>query len=405
MVLRSLLGSLRPRPHTSSALAVLPPGLDSQGRYLLKHGVEPQLAWNERRKQWARWVAPVGAGAAEEAQYISPDFLPHPIGIKQHEPSREHQSRDIPPVPASSFPQDSWSSQLQTDTRAVYGHILHAPKQKLSNNITSSPAVLDTSAQRTFIPVLPPLTALDFPATLQEEGLGSTTTLVFRFHSDPHQSSPDTPQTPTLELRVEIYGEEVKRVVSLRAVTSSFVGDVIRPSAPVDLRLLQDRYLELSGSALDDHAPAILDFLSHSDLRPWEGEVATPPTIPGLRLPRRVLNADTGVETPAAAEAGDAIHGLVDVHYRLAAVEVQRTITAEWEGFQITYRSTEDSTYSDRSAEISLDAVAVGQTLALEGDVPSSEPRQDAQSFLASACKLAARVVSDASAFGWVDRR
>jgi hypothetical protein len=403
VVLRSLLGSLRPRPLTSSALVVLPPGLDSQGRYLLKHDVEPQLAWNERRKQWARWVAPVGTGAAEEAQYISPDFLPHPIDIKQHEPSREHQLRDISPVSALPFPQDSWSSQLQTDTRAVYGHTLHAPKRKLSN-ITSSPAVLDTSAQHTFIPVLPPLTALDFPATLQEEGLGSTTTLVFRFHSDPHQTSPETPQTPILELWVEVHREEIKRVVSLRAVTSSFVGDVLLPSAPVDLRLLQDRYLELPGSALDEHAPATLDFLARSDLRPWEGKVATPPTIPNLRLPRRVLNADTGMEVPAA-EAGDTIHELVDVHYRLAAVEVQRTITAEWEGFRITYRSTEDSTYSDRSAEISLDAVAVGQTSILEGCVPSSEPRQDAQSFLASACKLAARVVSDASAFGWVDRR
>jgi hypothetical protein len=212
------------------------------------------------------------------------------------------------PIPV--LPPSRWSSGPITDTQAIFGQVLHTrpshpPSPSSAPNACQS---LDTSLPRSFVPTLPPLTAFGFPSNIHEEGLWHSI-LVLQF-----LPSPSSPDAPPLELRVEADHVELKRIVSLRAVTSSFIGDVLFPAAPVDLRLRQDRYFELLGDGIDVHAPAILEFLKAADLRPWAGKLATPPTLEGLMLPRRILGlSPSSSSSPEGVDAKeDAIQESAD---------------------------------------------------------------------------------------------
>lgn len=297
MVYRYLLSAFNSQPRASSAVKILPREQAAGGRYIPNFACQPQLPWNERRKQWARWVVPSPARGEEKAKKpiktrtIPSNFLPHQIEIKPDRGVKEPIqypppfSRDqflvLPPGP----PPGPWSSDLITDTQAIFGQVLHAQPPHLSSS-SSAPIAsqsLDTSLPRSFVPTPPPLTAFGFPSNIHEEGLWHS---ILVLHFLPSPSSPDA---PPLELRVEADHAELKRIVSLRAVTSSFAGDIFFPAAPVDLRLRQDRYFELRGDGMDVHAPAILEFMKAADLRPWAGKLATPPNLEGLMLPRRIL--------------------------------------------------------------------------------------------------------------------
>lgn len=297
MVYRYLLSAFNSQPRASSAVKILPREQAAGGRYIPNFACQPQLPWHERRKQWTRWVVPSPARGEEKAtksikqRTIPSNFLPHQIEIKPDQGVKEPTqypppfSRDQFMALPASPPPGPWSSNLITDTQAIFGQVLHAqpPDPHSPSSAPIASQSLDTSLPRSFVPTLPPLTAFGFPSNIHEEGLWHS---ILVLHFLPSPSSPDA---PPLELRVEADHAELKRIVSLRAVTSHFDGDVLFPAAPVDLRLRQDRYFELHGDGMDVHAPAILEFMKAADLRPWAGKLATPPNLEGLMLPRRIL--------------------------------------------------------------------------------------------------------------------
>ncbi|KAK0749616.1 mitochondrial inner-membrane-bound regulator-domain-containing protein [Schizothecium vesticola] len=335
VVFRYLLSAFHSQPRAASAVKILPHGQAAGGRSITNFACQPQLPWHERRKQWARWVVASPARKEGEAKKpskprsIPANFLPHKIEVK--EPTKMPDPFSGDPIPV--LPPSRWSSDLVTDTQAIFGQVLHAqpshpPSPSAAPTASQS---LDKSLPRSFVPTLPPLTAFGFPSNIHEEGLWHSI-LVLQF-----LPSPSSPDAPPLELRVEADHAELKRIVSLRAVTSSFIGDILFPAAPVDVRLRQDRYFELLGDGIDVHAPAILEFLKAADLRPWAGKLATPPTLEGLMLPRRILGL-----SPSSSSSSEGVGAQQDA----VQVSVRESDIAVPELKQDTVRETTEETAS-----------------------------------------------------------
>lgn len=401
MVYRYLISAFNSQLRSSSAVKILPREEAAGGRYIPNFACQPQLPWHERRKQWARWVVPSPARGEEKAKKpikprtIPSNFLPHQIeikpdrGVKEPTPYPPPFSRDpfLPPPP--SPPPSPWSSDLITDTQAIFGQVLHAqpPHPHSPSSAPIASPSLDTSLPRSFVPTLPPLTAFGFPSNIHEEGLWHST-LVLHF-----LPSPSSPDAPPLELRVEADHAELKRIVSLRVVTSHFDGDILFPAAPVDLRLRQDRYYQLRGDGIDVHAPAILEFMKAADLRPWAGKLATPPNLEGLMLPRRILgmspsssssSEDVGAEQDAVQESVEesdvAVPELEQNTVQETVEETASPVTEVEEA--IDEALAEDVSGADAAAEETASSVteaeeAIAQVPAEEVSTPDVAAEQD----------------------------
>ncbi|KAK0729691.1 mitochondrial inner-membrane-bound regulator-domain-containing protein [Lasiosphaeris hirsuta] len=375
IVLRYLLSAFVPNPRASTALRVLPRSRYKQGRYIVKYGCEPLLPWQLRRKKWSRYTcaAPAVLGPRPPMTVSAPipeDILVRPVEIELPKPEPEPVKRIPfqPPPPTTTTPSDAsgWSLQPISQTRAVFGHVLHAQPTPLSAVQT-----LNRSLPRTFIPITPPLQALAFRSNLHEEGLWHMI-LVLRFMPAPRQGpSPDgsipdlTAAAPPLELRLEADHLEIKRIISLSATAAADDVDILFPASPVDVRIQQNLTYMLPGEGIDIHAPAVLSYLERADMRPWVGAIATPPSLEGLALPRRLFRPIFPEEQQPDTENAD---DSISVNYLYAGISVQRVVTAEYQGFKVGYRSSEAGPRGGKSAELFLDAVAV--------DLPAIEREQ-----------------------------
>jgi len=440
VVLRLLLEAFHPATRTSSAVTMLPAlrPKNRSGGFVVAHDCEPKLPWHERRTEWARWASPIIAKGKKPAQTIPPNLLPHPIEVTQWDATLARKKGDPFAQRHLATPQGEWSAH--TTTTAVFGHVLHAQREKQPPpNVCFDIKTAFKACPRTFIPVLPPFTALKFPTNLIEEGLWHSTILL-HFLPDPHHSlAPGTPPPPPLELRIEADHKEVKRIVSLRAISSSFAHDVLLPMSPVDIRFLQERYFELPGAALSKHVPGVISFVEQSDLCPWDDKLTTPPTLPGVRLPLRLLLNDVPSKEPkevisevlatTSTSAGqteatgkapetsasfevqtDTAGDFIDANYRFAGAEIQRIVSAEYEGFKITYRSTEAGKHASKTAQVSLEAVEVRKKVA---DVPFADANAaqadeavvgeqlDGAEFMRVVSRMANKAVNRQSTFGW----
>jgi hypothetical protein len=365
-ILRFLRDACGPKFRDSSALEVVPSGSAHRGRYLTELHCGPKLPWQERTTKWERWTAAVHESSGDSKSRIPAEILPFALGSGEAVQGSE-SSIDSPL---------GWSPELQTDTSAVFGHIVFARQdQSSSPTPTSEPTTaLDTSLPRTFVPLLPALGSLKLFNNLKEEGLWHTN-VVIRFVPSPDTPSELIKSAPDLELGMEADHREVKRLTHLRAITDSFAGDVLFPKAAVDTRLVQNRYFTLPGASIEHYASPIVTFLNKSDLRPRDGKLNTPPSLPGLRLPRRMLsplNTDTTAienttanattpDTTTTAPEIDNDTDLVEINYSLASIEIRRTLSARYEGLKLRYTSIQAGQRGGERAEISLEAVRVGK--------------------------------------------
>lgn len=306
------------------------------------------------------------AGSSSTGVQIPADVLPHPLNLAKEAP--------LPRLLEASFPElhkdesaKGWSEQPQTDTRAIFGHVLHAPSKspdsaqaqrgRIAGSASTSgfPSRLDTSLGRTFIPVLPPLSELKFANNLKTQGLYHSD-IVMRFIPAPEQpGSVKATSAPDLELILEADHREIKGFRSLRAIAESFTGDIICPSSPVDVRLKQSRYFTMDAKTIGE-CEQIVDFMNKSDLRPWDGKLKTPPSIETLPLPKRLLSGPSVKKIEGEN---------VPVKYLFAGMEIHRRVAADYKGFTATYRSIEAGQRGGRYAEFSVDAVRAEVTRAL----------------------------------------
>ncbi|KAL2149977.1 hypothetical protein VTH82DRAFT_7653 [Thermothelomyces myriococcoides] len=386
-VLRFLRHAYGPKPYVSTALRIVPEDLIHQGRYLPALNPGQKLPWQERSAKWERWTAPVphwNSDFKPASGLIPADILPFQL---KEEDTVKHS--DAVSVAGGSDPELSypgWSTEAQTDTSIVFGHVVFSRQKSSAPQSNPSPepaAQLDTSLPRTFVPILPALGSLNVPNNLREGGLWHSTTII-RF-----SPSPDTPEdlaasAPDLELLIESDHVEVKALISLRAIKETFTGDVLFPAAPVDARLVQRRYFSLPGASIEHHVPSIITFITKSDLRPWAGKLSTPSALLGVHIPRRLLTPisqsrddDDGTATPnndsnssssahqdgAADNNGGDDDDKVRIDYTLASVQIQRTVTAEFKYLRLRYTSIQAGQRGGERAELSLEAARVAAPL------------------------------------------
>lgn len=366
-VLRFLREGYGPKPYISTGLAVVPGDLAHEGRYLPLLNYSTKLPWQERFDKWERWTAAVPQWNTEsKAQQVTipADILP--FELKDEKAAGELESGTL--VENSR----GWPAEPQTSTNVTFGHVVFA-RQEQEQSVVSPrlPPQLDTSLSRSFAPVLPALGSLNLPNNLHEEGLWHTITVI-RFVPSADLSPELIASVPILELRVEADHAEIKGLTSLRAIKDTFTGDVLFPAAAVDARLVQQRSFSLPGASIERHVPAIITFLSKSDLRPWHGTLNTPPVLLGVDLPPHLFTppasttdtTTTTTTTPASTPEGeeettDAAPAQVKVDYTLASIEVQRTVTAEYASLKLRYTSIQAGQRGGERSELSLEAVRV----------------------------------------------
>ncbi|KAK3954949.1 mitochondrial inner-membrane-bound regulator-domain-containing protein [Pseudoneurospora amorphoporcata] len=366
IVLRFLLVAFGQKPRTEHTILVLPPHARESGRYLIEPNCQPKLPWQERIKLWARWVAAVPkAGPSSTGVKIPADVLPHPLNLAKEAPRHQLIKASFPDLHRHQSA-EGWSEAPETDTRAIFGHVLHAPakspdsaqaqRSRIVGSASTSgfPSRLDTSLSRTFMPVLPPISELKFANNLKTRGLYHSD-IVMRFVPAPEQpGSAEATSAPDLELVLEADSREVKGFTSLRAITESFTGDIICPSSPIDVRLKQRRQFTMDVKGIGECEP-IVDFVNKSVLRPWDGKLKTPPSIEALPLPKRLLSG------PSVKKIEEEI---VPVKYLFAGMEIHRRVAADYKGFTATYRSIEAGQRGGKYAELSVDAVRAEVTRA-----------------------------------------
>ncbi|KAK4466931.1 mitochondrial inner-membrane-bound regulator-domain-containing protein [Cladorrhinum samala] len=345
MVLRLLSYAYRSRPRASSDLVVVP--ADIEGRYIPEIDCEQKLPWQERSTKWARYTAALPLSSTPNSSSavrgvtrsgrIPPGILRFPIDNTN-----------------SSGPSSGdWSASPRTETSAIFGRVLF-PQFEANSPLKAPPSIFATPTNdltHTFSSLLPSVRSLNFHTNLYEEGLWHTI-VIMRLIPAPDLPKEIIAAAPELEVRLEADHQEVQRIVSVRAITDVYTGDVLFPASHVDVRLNQTRFYELDGRHVDKHAEPIIHFLEDSDLRPWEGKVATPPNLDGIKLPLKMFSS---LPKSVSVEEGD----LIKMDYMFGGLEIRRTVTAEHKGLKMRYTHIEGGRRRGRRSELSLDAVPV----------------------------------------------
>ncbi|KAL2136424.1 hypothetical protein VTI74DRAFT_3858 [Chaetomium olivicolor] len=369
IVLRFLRDAYGPRARLSSGMHIVSSDPTNGGQYFPVLNSSEKLPWQARSTNWERWteaLSKMRSTSDTQGPLIPTEALTLPLdsGLPTQGPK----------TLSSTMP--GWSSEPITATKAVFGHVVFAQQKQSSSSspivsLNSEPARQpDAFRDRTFIPVLPALGSLALTNNLKEVGLWHST-VVIRFAPSPDLPPELVASAPDLELHMDADHQEVKSLISLRAIQQTHTSDVLFPAAPADAQLVQQRYFTLPGTSIEHHVPSLLTFLSRSDLRPHHAKISTPARVSGVRLPRRFLasakvinnnnnNTDSSTSTPA--DADPAADDAIQLDYALAWIEIQRTVAAEYEGLKLRYRSIQGGQHSGERAELSLEAVRVEPT-------------------------------------------
>lgn len=376
-VLRLLSYAYREDPRASRSL-VETPEASSKARFVPEVDCGPKLPWHERSKSWARWTAatnkvpPKSTRATNDEDVSPPDQTtttsstknPIPTSIVTHPVEFKDRTEALPVNKADYSP--GWSLHPKTDTTAVFGHVLFS---YVSPSTTAPPA---PDLPRTFAPVLPCVRFLSLESNLKNPGLWHMIT-VLRFIPAPDTDPSLISSAPNLEVRIESDHREIKELKDLRAVINDHDADLPLPESPSDVRLHQTKYYDLPGTGIKEHAEPMFEFLRDSTLKPWEEKLATPASLDGLRLPRRLF---------AGKEGEEAEEGEVEMDYMFAGLEIHRMIMSEWGGFRMRYTHVSGGFRRGVRSEVALDAVPV--EAAKEGVVEEGVAEQEEERFLAA---------------------
>ncbi|KAH6630206.1 mitochondrial inner-membrane-bound regulator-domain-containing protein [Chaetomium sp. MPI-SDFR-AT-0129] len=356
------------------------------GRYLPIFSQAGKLPWHKRFSRWERWVAPV----LHSKPFLPPKNLPISLPFDLDQESGRVDAAKPPSMPGQATGGDlnsvesppGWSPQPHTDTRAVFGYVVFARPQQDTTpagpaQAPNPPEQPDEMLPRTFLPVLPALGSLNLPNNLHELGLWHTTTVI-RFAPSPDLPPELAASAPALEVHVEADHREVQSIIAVRAVKSTFTSDALFPTAAVDCRFVQQHYYSLPGSSISDYTPSIVTFLQKSHLRPWAGEINTPPVLLSVELPQHIVSSSSPMPSSSPTSTDNLPDTNTDpdtpppppikLDYVLSSTEIRRTVTAEHRNLKLRYTSTDAHRHGGEWAELSLDAVRV---------VAPSDPKQN----------------------------
>lgn len=409
VVLRFLLSAFGPKRRTSSLLVVQPKTAEENGRFVRDYEHAARLPWKDRPRQWSRWITERTAKEDKSAlTKISPYVLQELLRFEKKcatVDSAFDSPADAGPV---SEPLPGWSSQACSLTRAVFGHVLHAAGQA-TQSVQMRSGKFDSSLDRTFMPVPPPLASLQIDKYSQRDRPRHST-LLLRFLPDPNQDPALSHASPPLELRLEMDGDDIRQVLSIRAVIDTFNAHVLYPQRPVDVSITQQRYYELSGadmSLVPRYVAPVRKFLDHSTLQLESGTLRTPTQLSAVSLPRRLLRpreqgilaVPAGPAEPGALTSGDeADH--VSIDYRFSGLEIHRGLAADYGGYTLWYRQVQAGQHGGNWTELSLDEAVPAD--AYTPAVQDVKPRNyTATTFLQAATNL----IQKQSSFAWQTSR
>lgn len=425
VVLRYLLHAPDRGIRTTSSLTVVPETDKRRGRYVAEQNSKTKMLWMERLHKWARYVQPASEGAFEETCddsqppaevfEIPTNLLEYPLDIENRNEMRF--DRDPRPSLKKAPVALGWSSKVTTDTRAVFGHVLHAERPGSRLPLVSKTTALDVSRRRTFSPVHPPLRSLKFESNLKETGLYHAI-IVLRFVPSAEQSSAApaiASAAPPLELRIEIDHKEVKRIVSLRAVEETHTRDVMIPSYPVDVRLLQTSYVELTGRSIDEYAAPVLDFLDQSNIQPWNGKLENPARLDGIDIPKHLflrpgrdsISANEATHHSSAGEHNNTNNNLSatdeemgqeqntthKIDYLFVSREIHRVVAAEYDGYKVSFWNINAGKLGGQTTQLCLDAICPNSAEMGEGAL-----HRKPETFL----RVVSQIASGGSGFQWL---
>ncbi|RYP77779.1 hypothetical protein DL771_000876 [Monosporascus sp. 5C6A] len=415
IVFRLLWTALAPERASTSLYAETLPD-QSSGRFVVDRTSKDKWSWKDKMREWARYVLPLPSETLISDLDPKPKVetrevgyplrsLPLPILPSSHE-SQEASADDTPPAQNVQ-----WAETLETSTRAYFGHLLHAHQPDALP--PPLPDLLTARHPRIFSAVTPHplhLARLEAGGAAESTLVQTTSTIVIRFWPSPNPTSGETappkslsagktrrragrkakkeaeveaekaaagdemdyaPNTvagaPVLELRLATTDTEIKGVESLRAIVESHVSDVMLPSSPADLRVVQTRHatLEAAGgaAALADWQP-ISDFLSNARLDLARGKLEMPPRqkfpVP-LRLFARpepsAAAGVTGAGSRGRRRSPDDEDEMVSTTYEFVGLELHRSVAIPYGGQRLTYTSIEAGQGGGRRAEVSLEPI------------------------------------------------
>jgi hypothetical protein len=336
-----------------TTMDVLPAAYSYGGWYIVDYHNKGKLAWKDRVERWARWTIATprqGVKTMGRLHELPSTILSQPLDT---------------PTPLSFSP-DGWSTEPQTTTRAVFGHVLHNEPAKPEAEPDPGPAEdgilrpehtmpynrnadvhdkLDPALRRTLAPLIPPLASL---ATITAHSATSPpeSTIILRF-----LPSPDNPSLPSLELSLSMDPDTGSLTpCSLCAINSVDMHDILLPAQAVDVRLSHTTSYLLPGDRIATHCPSLSSFLAQSDLRPFDGVLTTPARPAPLRLPSRILGRSTSDDSET-----------VEAAYLFSGLEIRRSVATSVAGWKMSYTSVEAGQGGGRRAELALEGVPFGE--------------------------------------------
>ncbi|KAI2463579.1 mitochondrial inner-membrane-bound regulator-domain-containing protein [Annulohypoxylon bovei var. microspora] len=385
-VIRLLLTTFTQQPGTTTSLYVAGPDDRVAGRFVVDPVSKEKLGWKDRLGQWARYMLPLAPESSGSVAKTALKKLTLPVE-PQTEVSEFDENKEF--LPETRFPAHpvKWAESLRVSTRVGFGYLLHANEPSASP--PPLPFLLGANHPRAFAPVTPhPLHLAKLEANNDKAAhalIRTKTTLVVHFWPDkenvleleeevqskrgqkskakskvkrepePEPEHTPTPQPPVLELRLAISGSEVKGVESLRAIKQTHVTDVMLPASLVDLRLTQAQYAELEG----EHAQLatwqpLADFLGPARLDLARGKLEMPPRQ-RFPVPRRLFNYPYYSLPPAYSKFSLDPDSLISTPYRFVGLEILRSVSMPYEGFQLTYTSVDAEREGGHRTEVNLE--------------------------------------------------
>ncbi|KAI0886096.1 mitochondrial inner-membrane-bound regulator-domain-containing protein [Annulohypoxylon maeteangense] len=372
VVFRLLFTTFTPQPGTTTNLYVT--GLDDKaaGRFVADAVSREKLGWKDRMGQWARYMLPLASEGNRLAMKSTLKRLTLPV-----EPHAEASVFDEHKefLPNTQFPSHpiKWAESYQVSTKAGFGYLLHE-----NDPLTSPPPLLDlptTNHLRAFAPVSPhPLHLARLEAKNDEaaHALIQTKSVVV-VHFWPERTSKakrehSTLLAPRLELHLAILGYEVKGIKSLHAIKQTHITDVMLPASPVDIRFMQEQYCELQGDATEFAAwQPLADFLKPARLDLARGKFDMPPRQK-FPIPKRLFSSSDANIRSIDGDPSTDPNELISTPYMFAGLEIRRSVSMPYEGFQLTYASVDAEQAGGHKTEVSLEPGFGDGTLVSEID-------------------------------------
>ncbi|XDG07942.1 hypothetical protein ABKA04_007557 [Annulohypoxylon sp. FPYF3050] len=379
-VFRLLLIAFTPRPGTTTSLHVA--GLDDQagGRFVVDAVSKEKLGWKDRLSQWARYTLPLAPEGSRLAVNSTLQKLAHPVELHTEGPEFDRRREFLPD---SQFPAHAtkWSENYKISTKANFGYLLH--KNDPWASPPPLPGLLNANHPRAFAPVAPhPLYLARLEASNDEAAralIQTKTTVVIHFWPQRvNEKYAPIYQAPLLELHLATSGSEVKGIESMRAIKQTHTTDVMLPASLVDLRFTQEQYWELEAEPdkIDSWQP-FTTFLRPARLDLERGKFDMPPRQ-RFPIPKRLCTYSNPIK-PAT------LNDLISVPYTFAGVQIRRSVSMPYEGFQLTYTSVDMEKAGGHQTEVSLEPGLTG-----EAEVANMDSDKLHDHFLA-ACERFAR--------------